>query len=109
LIHKEKNMKYDTDKAPIHLVPTLPIEEAAKVLGFGASKYGANNWRDDMETTEWGRTYSSIQRHLMSFWDGEDVDPESGFLHIDHALTQLMILRMQYEHAKIMDNRYVAK
>jgi hypothetical protein len=100
-------MKYDTDKAPLALVPIDAINQVAEVLGFGANKYGANNWRDDGGTTEWSRTYSSIQRHLNAFWSGEDLDPESGLSHLAHANTQLMIL-MQHmaDGHHNMDDRY---
>lgn len=104
-------MKYDQGKAPIHLIPSEVILSMAQVLGFGAEKYGENNWRDDINETTWGRTYSSIQRHLTSFWSGEDLDPESGLSHLDHALTQLAILKMQTLECtnKEMDTRYVRK
>lgn len=99
-------MKFDNDKPKIHLVPPEAIIEAAKVFGFGAEKYGENNWRDDGGSTGYGRTYSSIQRHLNTFWQGEDIDPESGKSHLVHALTQLIILRIhQLEHPE-MDDRY---
>jgi hypothetical protein len=101
-------MKYDNGKAPIHLVPSEAIISIAKVLGFGAEKYGENNWREDVDSTTWGRTYSSLQRHLNSFWSGEDLDPESGLPHLDHALCQLMILKIQtLETTNMeMDNRF---
>ena len=104
-------MKYDQGKAPIHLVPPECIESAAKVFGFGADKYGAWNWRDDVNDTTYGRTYSSLQRHLMAWYSGEDIDPESGLPHIDHALSQLMILKIQTLETtnKEMDTRYVPK
>lgn len=85
-------MKYDEGKAPYALLPIEALEPIAHVFGFGASKYGMNNWRKDLDNTEWNRTYSSIQRHLNSFWSGEDIDPESGLTHLAHAATQIMIL-----------------
>jgi len=102
-------MKYDNGKAPINLVPTECIIAAAQVFGFGAQKYSEWNWRDDVDNTSYGRTYSSLQRHLMAFWSGEDIDPEFGLPHLDHALTQLMILKMQTLETTNheMDNRYV--
>jgi len=99
-------MKYDKGKPPIHLVPPECIIGAANVFGFGAAKYGENNWRYDVSNTSYGRTYSSIQRHLNAFWSGEDIDPESGLPHIDHAITQLMILKMQTIEGPEMDDRY---
>jgi hypothetical protein len=100
-------MKDDSQKPPIHLIPVQPLKEMATVFGFGARKYGENNWRKDLGNTSWGRTYSSIQRHLLSFWDGEDIDPESGFTHLSHAATQMLILIEQYNNCKEMDDRYV--
>jgi hypothetical protein len=103
-------MKFDNDKAPIALVPPEVIQSVAQVLAFGAKKYGANNWRHDLNNTTWSRTYSSIQRHLMSFWAGEDIDPESGMSHIDHAITQLMILKTAInEGSPEMDDRFKRK
>jgi hypothetical protein len=99
-------MKYDQDKPNIALIPPEVIEEVATVFGFGAEKYGANNWRDDGDKTVWSRTYSSLQRHLNSFWQGEDLDPESKQRHLAHACTQLMILMIHTREHPEMDNRY---
>ena len=85
-------MKYDNGKTPYALLPVEALEQITKVFGFGAAKYGMNNWRYDLNDTDWSRTYSSIQRHLSAFWQGEDMDPESGYSHLAHAATQIMIL-----------------
>lgn len=99
-------MKYDQGKAPLGLIPPEALFEVAKVFGFGADKYGPNNWRQDGKSTSWIRTYSSIQRHLNAWLSGEDLDPESGQSHLSHATTQLMILMIhQMEHPEC-DDRY---
>ena len=99
-------MKYDQGKFPLHLIPPEVLEEVSTVFGFGAEKYGQNNWRYDGENTEWSRTYSSIQRHLNSFWQGEDLDPESQNRHLAHACTQLMILMIHTAEHPEQDDRY---
>ena len=100
-------MKYDEGKAPLALIPPKAQAEIAQVFGFGADKYGINNWRKDRHNTQWSRTYSSIQRHLNSFWDGEDNDPESGMSHLAHAATQIMILMTAiHDGATDMDDRW---
>jgi hypothetical protein len=99
-------MKYDQGKPNIALVPPEVIEEVATVFGFGAEKYGVNNWREDGDSTTWSRTYSSMQRHLNAFWRGEDIDPESGQRHLAHAATQLMILMIHTSHHPQMDDRW---
>jgi len=99
-------MKYDNDKAPLALIPPEIQIKMAEVLGFGAEKYGAWNWRNDGDKTDWSRSYSSIQRHLNSFWSGEDFDPESGKEHLAHALTQIAILLIHVQDHPEMDHRY---
>lgn len=99
-------MKYDSGKAPLSLIPPETLIEISRVFGFGADKYGMNNWREDIDCTELSRSYSSIQRHLNSFWSGEDVDPESGLSHLAHAATQIMIMMIamdQQDTSKIDD------
>ena len=101
--------KFDQGKPPIHLVPTKTISDAAYVFGFGAQKYGENNWREDLNIMPFSRQYSSIQRHMMAWFSGEDLDPESGLPHLDHALTQLMILKTSVDFADKtqIDDRYI--
>ena len=102
-------MKYDNGKAPIALVPPECIEEVAEVFGFGAQKYGENNWRMDGDNTSHTRTYSSIQRHLNAWLRSENLDPESGKRHLAHACTQLMILMIHTANHPEMDDRYKEK
>ncbi len=98
--------KFDDKKPPLGLIPPEALIEISEVFGFGAKKYGMNNWRDDGDKTSWIRTYSSIQRHLNAWHSGEDVDPESGKSHLAHAATQIMILMMHsIEHPEV-DDRY---
>ena len=101
-------MKHDDNKPQYNLIPIPAAREVAKVLTFGAGKYGPNKWRDDGNVTKWSRTYASIHRHLNAFWEGEDLDPESGLSHLGHATTQLMILmtHMHDGHGPTMDDRY---
>lgn len=101
--------KFDQGKPPIHLLPTKALTDAARVFGFGASKYGENNWRDDLDNMPYSRHYGSIMRHLLAWHSGEDADPESGLPHLDHALTQLMILKTTVDYASTekVDDRYV--
>ena len=97
-------MKYDEDKVDISLIPTTALRGVAKVFEYGAKKYAPFNWAADGPTTEWRRTYSSMQRHLYSWLECEDIDPESGLDHLSHACTQLLILIEHQKHEE-MDNR----
>jgi Domain of unknown function (DUF5664) len=69
-------------KARWDLVPFKAVDQIAQVLTFGAKKYKDNNWR---EGTRWGRCYAALQRHVTAWWEGEEVDPETGASHLAHA------------------------
>lgn len=79
---KKGGVKFDSGKARFDLIPPEALEEIAKIYTMGAEKYDDNNWRKGMK---WGRVYSAVQRHLNAYWQGEDIDPESGLKHLAHA------------------------
>jgi hypothetical protein len=72
----------DPRKLPLWLVPVALILGVASVLGFGAKKYAANNWRRGMKYSE---VFSALQRHLNAWIEGEDNDAESKMNHLWHA------------------------
>lgn len=76
-------------KLPISLVPASFIRACARALQHGARKYTPNNWRRGMPMSE---CYSALQRHLLSWNDGEDTDTESSLQHLDHAAACLAFL-----------------
>lgn len=92
----------DGAKLRYDLVPPLPLEDVARALTFGAEKYTEHNWANGMQ---WSRCYGSAMRHIQSWWQGEDVDPESGLNHLTHAICNLMFLRQYAEDQIELDNR----
>lgn len=68
--------------ARLDLIPVYAQVEEAKVHGMGAAKYAPYNWRKGYD---WSLSYGALQRHLLAFWNGEDLDPESGLPHLAHA------------------------
>lgn len=85
-----KATKYDMNKKiRPELLPSKATEEVMKVFTFGAEKYGDFNWRKGLE---FSRLWGAAQRHQMSFWQGEDIDKESGLPHVAHAIANLMML-----------------
>ena len=38
------------------------------------------------------RVFGALQRHTWSWWNGEDLDPETGLNHLYHALCNVMFL-----------------
>jgi len=85
-----KATKYDSNKkVRPELLPSKATEEVMKVFTFGAEKYGDFNWRKGLE---FSRLWGAAQRHQMAFWQGQDLDEESGLPHIAHAIANLMML-----------------
>ncbi len=78
-----EGVKHDQEKARMDLVPKEAMDALGTVLGYGSRKYGDRNWEKGMD---WGRVYAALQRHLLAFWSGEDLDPESGLPHLSHVL-----------------------
>ena len=98
--------KYDEDKLRLDLIPPEALEGLAEVLGFGAKKYANRNWEKGMD---WMRIYASLQRHLLAFHKGIDVDEESGLKHLHHALTNLTFLVTYQDRDIGKDNRPTTK
>ena len=79
--------KFDDGKPPIGLLPRFALEQMALVMCHGEAKYGRHNWRKGIEVQ---RNIDAALRHIFAANEREDVDPESGFLHLAHALCCLM-------------------
>jgi len=90
-------------KTRLDLLPVGALRQIAEVLGYGAAKYSANNWA---RGTEWSRYYAALQRHLFAWWEGEDVDPETGASHLAHAGCCLLFLLEYERHGWGADDRF---
>ena len=80
--------KYDNGKPKMHLLPPKALLEVARVLTFGADKYGEENWRDVADAQK--RYASASLRHVFSHLDGEESDEETNYSHLAHAICCLM-------------------
>lgn len=83
----ERSLRYNTGKPDYSLIPIAAMQEAAKVLEYGASKYERDNWR---RPTHWSVSFACLQRHLAAWQSGEDNDPESGRNHLGHAMCNIL-------------------
>lgn len=99
----EPAKKSDGEKVRLDLLSTPAIVGIGQVLTFGAQKYADHNWRSGMK---WSRLIAAAMRHLFAFAHGEDVDPESGLSHVDHALCCLMFLSEYQKSAMGTDDRW---
>ena len=83
-------VKYDGDKPTMELLAPEFLIGTAEVLAYGKRKYAARNWEAGMR---WGRPLGGLLRHICAWMSGQDIDPESGLHHLDHAACCLMFLR----------------
>lgn len=96
-------LRYDTNKMKMELISPIALEDLAAVLTFGSLKYEDHNWRKGMK---WSRVIGSLKRHLNAIEKGEDVDQESGLLHIGHLMCNAMFLSEYYRTQQSLDDRY---
>ena len=82
-------MRFNSNKAELHQVPTSAILAISKVLMYGAQKYEKGNFRRGMK---WTTPYDCAQRHMMLWLDGEELDAESGLPHLYHAIANVAML-----------------
>ena len=82
--------KYDGGKPIMSLIPADIELEVAKVMTFGANKYGPENWRKLDNLSD--RYMSALMRHTNAMRRGELRDDESGLLHSAHAICCLMFI-----------------
>ena len=75
--------KHDAQKDRWDLLPTAAVRQIVKVLTFGATKYGDQNWEFVAEARR--RYYAATMRHLTAWWEGEENDMETGLSHLAHA------------------------
>lgn len=81
-----------SSKVPMNsMLSGAVMGEVALALFEGALKYGRHNYRQDGVRAS--VYYDAVGRHLAAWWEGEDVDEESGLSHITKAIAGLHILR----------------
>lgn len=87
-----------TKLARYDLVPAEPLRLLAEHYGRGSLKYADRNWEKGYE---WSKSFAALNRHLWAFWNGEDIDPETGSPHMAavawHAFAMLEYTRTHPE------------
>ncbi len=90
-------------KAPISTVPGNVIAELGVAMLEGASKYGRHNYR--ATGVRASVYYDAAMRHLIAWWEGEDIDPDSGVSHITKLLACMTVLRDAMHQENWEDDR----
>ena len=102
---KETNPKdaVGTRKVPFSVISAPVIAEIGLGMMEGARKYGRHNWRAvGVRSSVY---YDAALRHLMAWWEGEDIDADSGLSHVTKAMSCLHVLRDAQIRGLAVDDR----
>jgi len=90
-------------KVPFSTIPMTVMAEVGLAMLEGARKYGRHNFRDEGVVAS---VYiDATFRHLAQWWEGEDVDRDSGLSHITKAIASLVVLRDTMINDRYRDDR----
>ncbi len=90
-------------KPPLSVIPCPVLYEIGAGMLEGACKYRRHNYR--IAGVRASIYYDATLRHLMDWWEGEDIDPESGLHHISKAMSSLVVLRDAQMNDMVNDDR----
>lgn len=77
-------------KAGLSAVPSQPLYLLGLAMLEGARKYGRHNYR--AAGIRYSVYYDAMMRHMQAWWEGEDIDPDSGLPHPAKAMACLVVL-----------------
>jgi hypothetical protein len=90
-------------KVGLSAVPMRVLWRVGLAMLEGACKYGRHNYR---AVGVRGSVYfDACQRHLLDWWEGTDIDPDSELHHLDKALACLFVLRDSILTGNYTDDR----
>ena len=87
---KNPKLALGAAKPGVHNIPPAALVAIGRVMQEGERKYGPMNWRT--EAVPVSVYYDAALRHLLAYWDGQDIDVESGLPHLWLAASNLCIL-----------------
>lgn len=90
-------------KVPMHNLPVRVLMELGLAMLEGALKYGSHNYRK--AGVRASVYYDAFQRHIGAWWEGEDIDGDSGLSHLVKAMTCLVVLRDSQHSGNWVDDR----
>lgn len=94
---------YGEAKFRISDTPINSIRLLGLVHNNGAEKYGTLNWRK--HTVSASVYYNAAWRHMAAWYEGDDLDPESGLPHLAHVMACMSIILDAEKFGKLNDDR----
>lgn len=92
-----------SSKPPLSTVSQTVVAEMGVAMLEGALKYGRHNYR--VIGVRASIYYDACQRHLNKWWEGQDIDLDSGLSHVTKAMASLMVLRDAMIQGMLNDDR----
>jgi hypothetical protein len=90
-------------KAPLSALPIRVLWRVGLAMLEGAVKYGRHNYR--AAGVRASVYFDAGMRHFLQWWEGEDIDRDSGVNHIDKLIADLMVLRDSMLQGNWVDDR----
>ncbi len=84
-------------------IPFTALWEVGVAMLEGARKYGRHNYR--VSGVRASVYIDAAMGHITQWWEGEDIDPDSGLCHITKAIASLVVLRDAMMNEKFVDDR----
>lgn len=99
-----KALRFNEGKPELSYLLTFPdaLKAFAKICMYGANKYERGNYLRGATVTQ---QIDSLMRHLSSYYNGEDIDPESGEPHVGHVVWNALQLAQMALTRPDMDDR----
>lgn len=90
-------------KVPLSTVSAPVLGELGLAMMEGALKYGRHNYR--VSGVRASVYYDAALRHLLDFYEGQDIDPASGLPHIVKVMACMAVLRDSQIQGNWVDDR----
>ncbi len=90
-------------KVPWAVIPFNVLAQVGLALLEGARKYGRHNYR--VAGVRASVYVDATFRHVGAFWEGRDIDPDSGLHELDKAIAGLIVLRDSIMQGNWVDDR----
>lgn len=84
-------------------VPVTVLWELGVAMLEGALKYGRHNYR--VAPVRASVYLEAAKGHIDQWWEGEDIDPDSGISHLTKAIASLAVARDAMIQGKLVDDR----
>lgn len=94
-----------SNKLPLHLWPETATLMGCLAMLDGALKYGRSNFR--AVGVRASIYVDACKRHINKWFEGEELDPDSGVPHLSHALACLAIIIDARAAGKLNDDRMI--